>query len=242
MRIESVSINTCCGPTVRLIESASHRAAAELSHGSAKLSREDLLRELFTWLSQHRPGGFKAIGHRIVHGGAMFTAPVRIDDCVMESLTKLEPLAPLHQPHNLSGIRACAKLQPGVAQIACFDTAFHRTMGPVARRLGLPRVYEDDGVQRYGFHGISYEFIAEQLRAIDPDLARGRVVVAHLGNGASLCAMRDGRSVDTTMGFTALDGLLMGTRPGDARSGCRYLPHARTRHERRRDRGRALPP
>ena len=183
-------------------------------HGGAKLSHEDLLRELFAWLSQHRPGGFKAIGHRIVHGGAMFTAPVRIDDCVMESLTKLEPLAPLHQPHNLSGIRACAKLQPGVAQIACFDTAFHRTMDPVARRLGLPRVYEEEGVQRYGFHGISYEFIAEQLRAIDPDLSRGRVVVAHLGNGASLCAMRDGRSVDTTMGFTALDGLLMGTRPG----------------------------
>jgi len=132
----------------------------------------------------------------------------------MESLSKLEPLAPLHQPHNLSGIRICAALQPRVPQIACFDTAFHRTMDPVARRLGLPRVYEDEGVQRYGFHGLSYEFIAQQLRAIDPDLANGRVIVAHLGNGASLCAIHDGRSVDTTMSFTALDGLLMGTRPG----------------------------
>jgi acetate kinase len=142
----------------------------------------------------------------------MFTAPVRIDDTVMEDLTKLEPLAPLHQPHNLSGIRACAKLQPGVPQIACFDTAFHRTMDPITRRLGLPRVYEESGVQRYGFHGLSYEFIARQLRLIDPDLAKGHVIVAHLGNGASLCAMHDGRSVDTTMSFTPLDGLLMGTR------------------------------
>jgi acetate kinase len=180
----------------------------------AKLSHEDLLRELFAWLSQQRRNGFKAIGHRIVHGGPAFTAPVRIDDHVMESLSKLEPLAPLHQPHNLSGIRACAALQPHVPQIACFDTAFHRTMGSVARRLGLPRAYEEQGVQRYGFHGLSYEFIAQQLRAIDPDLAKGRVIVAHLGNGASLCAMRDGRSVDTTMSLTALDGLLMGTRPG----------------------------
>ena len=180
----------------------------------ANLSHEDLLREIFAWLSQQRRDGFKAIGHRIVHGGATFTAPVRIDDHVMESLSKLEPLAPLHQPHNLSGIRICATLQPRVPQIACFDTAFHSTMDSVARRLGLPRVYEEEGVQRYGFHGLSYEFIAQQLRAIDPDLANGRVIVAHLGNGASLCAMHAGRSVDTTMSFTALDGLLMGTRPG----------------------------
>jgi acetate kinase len=182
--------------------------------GGVKLSHEDLLRALFAWLSQQRRGGFKAIGHRIVHGGATFTTPVRIDDHVMESLSKLAPLAPLHQPHNLSGIRICAALQPRVPQIACFDTAFHRTMDSVARRLGLPRVYEDEGVQRYGFHGLSYEYIANELRAIDPELANGRVIVAHLGNGASLCAMHAGRSVDTTMSFTALDGLLMGTRPG----------------------------
>src|SRR6516165_6484879 len=197
--------------------------------GGAKLSHESLLRELFAWLSQQRRNGFKAIGHRIVHGGATFIAPVRIDDHVMESLSKLEPLAPLHQPHNLSGIRICAALQPRVPQIACFDTAFHRTMDPVARRLGLPRVYEDEGVQRYGFHGLSYEFIAQQLRAIDPDLANGRVIVAHLGNGASLCAIHDGRSVDTTMSFTALDGLLMGTRPGTLEPGAlTYLMRERT--------------
>jgi acetate kinase len=182
--------------------------------GGAKLSHEDLLRELFAWLSRDRPDGFAAIGHRIVHGGAIFAAPVRIDDRVMEKLAKLEPLAPLHQPHNLAGIRTCAALQPHVPQVACFDTAFHRTMDRAARRLGLPRVYDDEGVQRYGFHGLSYEFIAESLRAIDPELANGRVIVAHLGNGASLCAMHGGRSVDTTMSFTALDGLLMGTRPG----------------------------
>jgi acetate kinase len=195
----------------------------------ANLSHEDLLREIFAWLSQQRRDGFKAIGHRIVHGGATFTAPVRIDDHVMESLSKLEPLAPLHQPHNLSGIRICATLQPRVPQIACFDTAFHRTMDSVARRLGLPRGYEEEGVQRYGFHGLSYEYIAQRLRAIDPELANGRVIVAHLGNGASLCAMHSGRSVDTTMSFTALDGLLMGTRPGALDPGAvTYLMRERT--------------
>src|SRR5215467_2635335 len=202
--------------------------------GGANLSHEDLLREIFAWLSQQRRDGFKAIGHRIVHGGATFTAPVRIDDHVMESLSKLEPLAPLHQPHNLSGIRICAALQPRVPQIACFDTAFHRTMDSVARRLGLPRGYEEEGVQRYGFHGLSYEYIAQRLRAIDPELANGRAIVAHLGNGASLCAMHAGRSVDTTMSFTALDGLLMGTRPGTLDPGAvTYLmrQHAMTADE-----------
>lgn len=180
----------------------------------AKLGHDDVLRELFTWLSRDRRDGFQAIGHRIVHGGTIFTAPVRIDARVMVELAKLEPLAPLHQPHNLAGIRTCAALQPNVPQVACFDTAFHRTMDPLARRLGLPRAYEDQGVRRYGFHGLSYEFIAGQLRVIDADLANRRVIIAHLGNGASLCALHDGRSVDTTMSFTALDGLLMGTRPG----------------------------
>ena len=197
--------------------------------GGANLSHENLLRELFAWVSQQRRNGFKAIGHRIVHGGATFTAPVRIDHQVMESLSKLESLAPLHQPHNLSGIRICAALQPRVPQVACFDTAFHRTMDSVTRRLGLPRAYEEEGVQRYGFHGLSYEYIAQRLRTIDPDLAKGRVIVAHLGNGASLCAMHDGRSVDTTMSFTALDGLLMGTQPGTLDpSAVTYLMRERT--------------
>jgi acetate kinase len=190
-------------------------ADKDFGKDGARLSHEDLLQELFAWISQYqRQNTIKAIGHRIVHGGNSFTAPARIDDEVMEKLSKLEPLAPLHQPHNLSGIRTCAKLVPHVPQVACFDTAFHHTMGPLARRLGLPRAYDEAGVRRYGFHGLSYEFIAQRLRALDPELARGRVIVAHLGNGASLCAMREGRSIDTTMGFTTLDGLLMGTRPG----------------------------
>lgn len=162
----------------------------------------------------HRQNTIKAIGHRIVHGGIRFIAPVRIDDQIMAELRNLEPLAPLHQPHNLAAIRACARLAPDAPRVACFDTAFHHTIGPIGRRLGLPRAYDDAGVRRYGFHGLSYKFIAQRLRAIDPGLAGGRVIVAHLGNGASLCSMRDGRSIDTTMGFTALDGLLMGTRPG----------------------------
>ena len=190
-------------------------ADKDFGKDGAGLSHEDLLYELFDWVSHdQRQNAIKAIGHRIVHGGSSFTASVRIDDEVMEELSKLEPLAPLHQPHNLSGIRTCAKLVPHVPQVACFDTAFHHTMGPLARRLGLPRAYDEAGVRRYGFHGLSYEFIAQRLRTLDPELAHGRVIVAHLGNGASLCAMREGRSVDTTMGFTALDGLLMGTRPG----------------------------
>jgi acetate kinase len=182
--------------------------------GGARLTHEDLLHELFSWLSEQGQSDLKAIGHRVVHGGSEFKAPVRVDDRVMQRLYKLQPLAPLHQPHNLSAIRACAALQPHVPQVACFDTAFHQTMDTCARRLGLPRAYEEEGVQRYGFHGLSYEFIAQQLRTIDAGLAKARVIVAHLGNGASLCAMRDGCSIDTTMSFTALDGLLMGTRPG----------------------------
>src|SRR5207253_8500050 len=197
--------------------------------GGAKLNHEDLLRELFARLSRQRQAGFKAIGHRVVHGGTRFTAPVGIDDDVMEQLSKLQSLAPLHQPHNLAGIRICAALQPRVPQIACFDTAFHKTMDSVARRLGLPRAYEEEGVQRYGFHGLSYEFVAHRLREIDLEIACGRVIVAHLGNGASLCAMLDGRSVDTTMSLTALDGLLMGTRPGALDPGAvTYLMRERT--------------
>lgn len=187
----------------------------DFGEAGARLTHEDLLNELFAWISHcHSQTTIKAIGHRIVHGGTRFVAPVLIDAQVMAELRNLEPLAPLHQPHNLSGVRACARLAPHVPQVACFDTAFHHTMSPLARRLGLPRCYDDAGVRRYGFHGLSYEFVAQRLRAVAPGLAAGRVIVAHLGNGASLCAMRDGRSIDTTMGFTALDGLLMGTRPG----------------------------
>ncbi len=153
-----------------------------------------------------------AVGHRIVHGGLRFTAPARIDDAVYAALAELEPLAPLHQPHNLAGVRAARALFPAAAQIGCFDTAFHRGHPFVADAYGLPRALYDEGVRRYGFHGISYEYVSARLREIAPEARR--VVIAHLGNGASMCAVRDGRSVASTMGFSTLDGLMMGTRPG----------------------------
>jgi acetate kinase len=143
-----------------------------------------------------------------------FAAPQLVDASLLDELDALCPLAPLHQPHNLAAIRAIAALAPGLPQIACFDTAFHHDKPEVAARLALPRALHEQGIRRYGFHGLSYEYIAGQLQAIDEELAGGRVIAAHLGNGASLCAMRGGKSIDTTMGFTALDGLMMGTRCG----------------------------
>lgn len=179
------------------------------------MTHEALLHELFDWAMDHLGDNrVAAIGHRVVHGGMRFAKPLRIDDALIEELEMLCPLAPLHQPHNLAAIRAIARLAPDLPQVACFDTAFHHTMPPVAARMALPRAMEERGYRRYGFHGLSYEYIALRLREIDPALAGGRVIAAHLGNGASMCAMRDGRSIDSTMGFTALDGLMMGTRTG----------------------------
>jgi len=155
-----------------------------------------------------------AVGHRVVHGGVRFERPVRIDDHVLGELEALIPLAPLHQPHNLAPIRAIAQQAPTLPQVACFDTSFHRTQKPLAQTFALPFEFHERGVRRYGFHGLSYEFIAGELPSIDPTAARGRVIVAHLGNGASMCAMEAGMSIATTMGFTALDGLMMGTRTG----------------------------
>ena len=155
-----------------------------------------------------------AVGHRIVHGGAHFAAPVLLTPEVMTKLEGLVPLAPLHQTHNLAAVQAVAASHPELPQIACFDTAFHRGHASVVDRFALPRSLYDEGVRRYGFHGLSYEYIAGWLQQEAPTVAGGAVVVAHLGSGASLCALRGGRSVDTTMGMTALDGLPMGTRPG----------------------------
>ncbi len=155
-----------------------------------------------------------AVGHRVVHGGEEFDAPVRIDAAVLARLERLVPLAPLHQPHNLAPMRVIAERAPTLPQVACFDTVFHRTQEPVARAFGLPAEITARGVRRYGFHGLSYEYVADVFARYDPAAARGRVVAAHLGNGASMCAMHAGRSVATTMGFTALDGLMMGTRAG----------------------------
>jgi acetate kinase len=156
----------------------------------------------------------QAVGHRVVHGGPDFAGPCRIDGAVMAAIEALVPFAPLHQPHNVAGIRAATMAFPGAVQVACFDTAFHRGQGRAADTYALPGGMYDQGIRRYGFHGLSYASIARTLDVQFPGLARGRVVVAHLGNGASLCAMQAGRSVATTMGFTALDGVPMGTRSG----------------------------
>ncbi|AFL49645.1 acetate kinase [Sinorhizobium fredii] len=156
----------------------------------------------------------RAIGHRVVHGGPDYAQPVLIDATVLDRLASYQDLAPLHQPNNLAPIRLAMEINPDVPQVACFDTAFHRGHPEHTDCYALPRAFYDQGVRRYGFHGLSYEYIAERLSEIAPEAARGKVVVAHLGSGASMCALRDGRSVESTMGFTALDGLPMGTRPG----------------------------
>ena len=175
----------------------------------------DAMDRILAWrAAQHPAARIIAVGHRVVHGGLDHIAPVLVDDAVLVALERLVPLAPLHQPHNLAGIRAAQAAWPGVPQIACFDTAFHRTHPYVNDTFALPRRFYDEGVRRYGFHGLSYEYVAGRLREVAPFHAAGRVVVAHLGNGASMCAMRDGQSVASTMGFTALDGLPMGTRCG----------------------------
>jgi acetate kinase len=154
------------------------------------------------------------IGHRVVHGGMQYAAPVRLDRTILASLSKLIPLAPLHQPHNLAPVRTIMDVAPHIPQVACFDTAFHRSQAQVLQSFALPRYLTEAGVRRYGFHGLSYEYLAGQLRAAWPELAAARVIIAHLGNGASLCAVNAGRSVASTMGFTAVDGLMMGTRCG----------------------------
>ncbi len=161
----------------------------------------------------------KAVGHRIVHGGMGFHEPVRLDADTLRALDALVPLAPLHQSHNLSAVRALAALMPGVPQVACFDTAFHASHSALAQRFALPLELHEAGVRRYGFHGLSYEYIASCLPEVDPRAAQGRTVVMHLGNGASMCALQGGRSVASSMGFTTLDGLVMGTRCGTLDAG-----------------------
>jgi acetate kinase len=156
----------------------------------------------------------KAIGHRVVHGGPDYAKPILIDPEVLDRLATYQDLAPLHQPNNVAPIRLAMAIDPDVPQVACFDTAFHRGHTAHTDCYALPQSFYQEGVRRYGFHGLSYEYIAERLVETVPDVARGRVIVAHLGSGASMCALRDGRSVETTMGFTALDGLPMATRPG----------------------------
>ena len=171
-------------------------------------------RALKVWLQGLSSYSLQAVGHRVVHGGPDYAAPVRIDEIVLERLQAFEALAPLHQPNNLAPIRLVRELSPDLPQVACFDTAFHRNHPAVADCYAIPRALHDEGVRRYGFHGLSYDYVSQRLREIAPEMAKGRVIVAHLGSGASMCALKAGQSVDSTMGFTALDGLPMGTRPG----------------------------
>jgi acetate kinase len=178
------------------------------------------LRALAQWLRSRYTGArVIGVGHRVVHGGVRYAAPTLVTPQVLADLHALEPLAPLHQPHNLAAIEAVSAHLPDVPQVACFDTSFHRTQSPLAQLIALPRAIRDAGVQRYGFHGLSYEYISTILPRIAPEIAQQRVIVAHLGSGASLCAMRNGKSVDSSLGFTALDGLCMGTRPGSVDPG-----------------------
>ena len=188
----------------------------ERSFSGAEIADVPAAMEILSgWLREHLSGRLPmAIGHRVVHGGPDFDRPVLIDDAVLDGLDRFVALAPLHQPNNLAPIRAIRARMPDMPQVACFDTAFHRTHDELVERYAIPEWLRDEGVRRYGFHGLSYEYIAEALADVAPDRARGRVVAAHLGSGASLCAMQGGHSVDSTMGFTALDGLPMGTRPG----------------------------
>ncbi|RVG28731.1 acetate/propionate family kinase [Sinorhizobium meliloti] len=166
------------------------------------------------WLLTIEGFELRAIGHRVVHGGPDFAQPVLIDTTMLDRLASYQDLAPLHQPNNLAPIRLAMEINPDVPQVACFDTAFHRGHPEHTDCYALPRAFYEQGVRRYGFHGLSYEYVAERLSEIAPEPARGKVIAAHLGSGASMCALRDGRSIESTMGFTALDGLPMGTRPG----------------------------
>jgi acetate kinase len=181
---------------------------------------KDAIRVARTWMREHFHGeNVVAVGHRVVHGGAKFSHPVLIDDATIAELEKLIPLAPLHEPHNLAAIQALRQWQKDISQVACFDTAFHRSHPLLSDLYALPMEFYEAGVRRYGLHGLSYEYIASVLPQIAPVIAHGRVIVAHLGSGASLCAMYQGKSMDSTMGFSALDGIPMGTRPGSVDPG-----------------------
>ena len=191
------------------VKLADEQLSAEVRDGRAALN------VLADWLRATYGGGrVLGVGHRVVHGGARFSSPTIVTRAILAELHELTPLAPLHQPYNLAAIEAVFERLPGVQQVACFDTSFHRSHPGVADLVPLPKELCESGLRRYGFHGLSYEYIASVLPDVAPEIARGRVIIAHLGSGASLCALSEGKSIDSTMAFTALDGLCMGTRPG----------------------------
>lgn len=200
------------------VRDGSGRIVAEQTLGRASgryLTHAQAMTFLLGWIDAHDDDWrLVGVGHRVVHGGTRFVAPVRVDPAALAQIEALAPLAPLHQPHNCAGIRALAGVRPDLPQVACFDTAFHATLPAEERLYALPRAWTEAGIRRYGFHGLSYEHVAGELPGLLGPAADGRVIVAHLGNGASMCALHGRRSVATTMGFTALDGLMMGTRCG----------------------------
>jgi acetate kinase len=199
-----LSVKDGCGARI-----ADDRLDTEVSDGRKAVDA------LAAWLrSKYRGGKVLGVGHRVVHGGSRFIEPTVVSQGTLAQLRELIPLAPLHQPYNLAAIEEVFERLPGVPQVACFDTSFHCSHSAVAALVPLPRDLCQSGLQRYGFHGLSYEYIASVLPEVAPEIARGRVIVAHLGSGASLCALKEGKSVDNSLGFTALDGLCMGTRPG----------------------------
>ncbi len=201
-------------PRFAVVDASGHHLF-EKRRPPADKDGQSLLADILDWIGDYLTGGsLVAVGHRVVHGGRDFAGPAEVTDEIIEALAALTPLAPLHQPRCLSPMRAIRLLRPNLRQIACFDTAFHHSLAPPVSRFAIPRRFEEMGIRRYGFHGLSYEFIAGRLAGISPSLAGARTVAAHLGNGASLCAMRNGISIDTTMGLTPLDGLMMGTRCG----------------------------
>lgn len=198
------------------IEIADGQARKLIDRAIAATDHADAMAAIHDWFGQNigSEAGFAGVGHRVVHGGTVYAQPVFIDAAVLAELDELVPLAPLHQPHSLAAIRAVSAIAPQLPQVACFDTAFHRAEPALAQEFALPRAFTAKGVRRYGFHGLSYEYIVSVLPRFAPECAHGKVIVAHLGNGASMCAIEAGRSIATTMGFTALDGLPMGTRIG----------------------------
>ena len=207
--------NLYSGVTHFIAQDAEGATIGEQHWRDAPLNHEAAMRFLIDFAQSHLDGHrVVAVGHRIVHGGVAYSGPRRLDENVLAALEKLIPLAPLHLPHNLAPVRAVMAMAPGVPQIGCFDTAFHTGQPAVAQAFALPAHITEQGVRRYGFHGLSYEYIASRLPEADPALSRAKVVAAHLGNGASMCAMAAGRSVASSMGFTAVDGLPMGTRCG----------------------------
>lgn len=199
-----------------------------VEHSAQGFGHPEAFAHFSNWLNDHFAAGYSpvGVGHRIVHGGSKFTSPTLIDDDVVAEIEKLIPFMPLHLPSNLAAVKAVMQSRPDLPQVACFDTSFHQGRAKVTQRFGLPESFYKAGLQRWGFHGLSYEYISGRLKKLSPAAAKGRVIVAHLGNGASLCAMQNGRSVDTTMSFSVLDGLPMGTRCGKLDPGAiLYLMH-----------------